>query len=107
MLGLIARSSAALALVLALVPALGACKQAEGEACQVNDDCEDTLTCSEVTSTCVRGTGGDDDDDDTFPTDSGIDGAAIDARPPIDAPPTIDSSVVDAPTDAPADAPAN
>jgi hypothetical protein len=32
---------------------VAACRQGEGERCQVNDDCEDPLVCVEATHTCA------------------------------------------------------
>ena len=69
----------ALALVVA---AWTACKQEEGERCQVNDDCVDDLVCNKATGQCATSGGG-----------------GIDATLPIDAP---DGAVtIDAPVDAP------
>ena len=61
---------------------VAACKQSEGERCQVNDDCEDPLVCAQATQTCAAS--------DTS--------AGLDASPPIDAP---DGMPLDAPPDAP------
>jgi hypothetical protein len=62
---------------------LAACKQGEGERCQVNDDCDSGLVCNQATGTCARQTEGDID---------------ADVPPQIDAPPV---DAVDAPPDAP------
>lgn len=70
------------------VGAWSACKQEEGERCQIDDDCVDDLVCNKATLVCAQLGGG----------------GAIDADVPLDAPdaPTIDAP--DAPPDAP-DAP--
>ncbi len=65
---------------------LGACKQGEGEYCQVNSDCKDGLVCKNQTMTCGPDVAG------------GDAGSEPDARPP-DAQP-IDASLIDAPIDA-------
>ncbi|MBA3391505.1 MAG: hypothetical protein H0T89_02620 [Deltaproteobacteria bacterium] len=63
-----------------------ACKQEEGERCQVDDDCDEPLVCAQATLTCA--------DNDTS--------SALDAMPPLDAP---DAPLApDAPPDAPPDA---
>lgn len=67
---------------LVLILALAACKQGEGEPCQIDRDCESGLVCSTVTNTCVRS------DDDIGPT---IDAPEADAEVP-DAPP-VDGGV--------------
>lgn len=84
-----------IALVLAFTTALGggllgACKQGEGERCQVDEDCEDDLTCSSATQTCEERA-----------SSTPIDAVVPDA-PPVDA--MIDAMMPDAPPDAP-DAP--
>jgi len=71
--------------IVASLGALSACKQGQGDRCQVNDDCESPLVCNKAKNTCENGTGGD--------QDAGI----IDAIPQSDA-------GVDAPQDAPRDA---
>ncbi len=38
----------------ALAGIVAACKQQEGERCQVNEDCESGLTCNQATSQCAR-----------------------------------------------------
>ncbi len=95
-----------IALVLAFATALGggllsACKQGDGERCQVNDDCEDGLTCSSATQTCeerASATPIDATVPDAEPSD-----AAIDAIQP-DAPPDAPDAAPDAPPDAAVDA---
>ncbi|MDX2090169.1 MAG: hypothetical protein SFX73_20085 [Kofleriaceae bacterium] len=69
--------------------AWAACKQQEGERCQINDDCEDGLVCNKATQECAIRTSGD-----------------IDATIPIDAPDaaTTDDASIDGPIDAPIDA---
>lgn len=66
-----------------------ACKQEEGERCQINDDCADDLVCNLATLQCSKSGGG-----------------GIDATIPIDAPDaaTIADAAPDAPIDAPPDA---
>ena len=79
-----------IAVLLAAACSIGlvaSCKQAEGERCQVDDDCESGLVCAQATQTCA--------DDNTS--------QGIDALPPIDAP--ADAALPDAPTDAPPDTP--
>ena len=41
--------------VASLIPIalVAACKQGEGERCQVNDDCESPLVCAQATHTCA------------------------------------------------------
>lgn len=63
--------------ILGLTLALSACKQGEGERCQIDDDCEDGLTCNP--------TGG------GFSECSGVGGADTDAAPTPDAQPTVDA----------------
>jgi hypothetical protein len=70
----------------ALFGMIAACKQGEGERCQINDDCTDGLVCNQATQECAR-------------TDQSN---SIDATVPIDGPP-IDAAP-DAPPDAPPDA---
>ncbi|HVK83388.1 MAG TPA: hypothetical protein VM513_04725 [Kofleriaceae bacterium] len=70
--------------------AWSACKQEEGERCQIDEDCSDGLLCNKATQQCARTSGG-----------------GIDATVPIDAPEGLDSptdSDVDAPDDGPIDA---
>ena len=74
-----------LALGLAAI-AWTACKQEEGERCQINADCADGLVCNLATLQCARSGGG-----------------GIDATIPIDAPDA--ATVIDAPIDALIDAP--
>jgi hypothetical protein len=54
---------------------LAACKQGQGERCQVDDDCESGLVCNKAKNTCQSTTGGD--------QDAGITDAAVDAPDPI------------------------
>jgi|LNFM01.2.fsa_nt_gb hypothetical protein len=95
-----------IALVIAFATALGggllgACKQGEGERCQVNEDCEDGLTCSSATQTCEeRATAT--PIDAVVPDAQPVD-AAIDAMPP-DAPPDAPDAAPDAEPDAAVDA---
>lgn len=95
MLGLIARTALSTTLGLTLL-AVSACKQAEGETCQIDDDCEPPLTCNNVTMQCQRGTGP--MDAAQFTPDSGFDAPVFDAAP-IDAAP-IDAAPLDGPVDA-------
>jgi hypothetical protein len=69
-----------IALVSVLVT-IAACKQGEGERCQVNDDCESPLECSAAKGTCVS-PGSTETDDAEVP-----DGTPPDAPP--DAPPDM------------------
>lgn len=62
-----------------------ACKQEEGERCQINSDCADGLVCNLATLQCAKSGGG-----------------GIDATIPIDAPDA--ATVIDAPLDAALDA---
>ena len=73
-----------LALALAAL-AWSACKQKEGERCQISDDCEEGLVCNLATQQCAMTSGG-----------------GIDATIPIDAP---DAATIDADVDAMIDAP--
>ena len=78
--------------VVASLSTLAACKQGQGDRCQVDDDCESGLVCNKAKNTCQSSQGGDLDADVIEPTPD----AAVDAGP--DAP-------TDAPVDAVADAP--
>jgi hypothetical protein len=40
---------------------LAACKQGQGDRCQVDDDCESGLVCNKAKNTCQSTTGGDQD----------------------------------------------
>jgi hypothetical protein len=62
-----------LALVSSLVT-LAACKQGQGERCQIDDDCDSMLVCNKAKNTC-QSTDGDE-----------LDASVIDAAP-ADAPP--------------------
>jgi hypothetical protein len=72
----------------AVVGAMAACKQGEGERCQVEEDCEDGLICNAATNTCesmnVVGADGDFLPDGGTPT---VDARPADARPPDADPP--------------------
>ena len=57
---------------------VAACKQGEGERCQVDDDCEDPLVCAQATQTCA--------DNNTS--------AGLDAMPPTDAPDAMPDAFV-------------
>jgi hypothetical protein len=85
--------SLAVALTLGVIAASGAaCKQGEGEVCQINADCQDGLTCNAGTQRCqAAGTS-------TTP-DAGrrIDAGTADAAP-------ADAAPADAATDAAVDA---
>jgi hypothetical protein len=60
--------------LLAVGTSLAACKQAEGEHCQVTSDCEDGLVCAPLTDTCERNV--------VNPRDAGPDAEPADAAPP-------------------------
>lgn len=79
------------ALVLAVATWVAACKQEEGERCQVDEDCSDGLLCNQATQECSRTTGG------------GID-ASVPDGPPVDAAIDAIDSNIDAPIDAMIDA---
>jgi hypothetical protein len=70
-----------------LVTLLLGCKQGEGDRCQVNEDCEDGLTCNQATNPprCQRSEGNN-------PIDAALPIDAIDAA--------IDAPLDDAPPDA-------
>ena len=76
----------------AVIGAMTACKQGEGDRCQVEADCEDGLICNAATNTCestnVIGPDGD------FLPDAG--GPTADARPPDADPPDADPDPPDA-----------
>ena len=66
--------------------ALPACKQGEGERCQVDSDCQSGLVCAPSTRTCEHGIDEPHEPSpDALPIDASIDGG-IDAMP-IDAMP--------------------
>jgi hypothetical protein len=73
---------AVLVLVLGASWTVVACKQAEGERCQVNEDCADNLVCNQATQECSTTTGGGIDATvpDGPPPDAAVD-AMIDAMP--------------------------
>ena len=75
------RALALLSLVLTSATWMAACKQGEGQRCQVTEDCDDSLVCNQATKQCATSTGG------------GIDATVPDGPPP-------DASMVDAPVDA-------
>ncbi len=74
-----------LAFVLATSLGLGACKQGEGDVCQINDDCESGLNCNAGTGRCQQpganvidaGT----PEPDAAPPDAGAPDAMVDAAP--------------------------
>lgn len=61
--------------------ALAACKQGQGDRCQVNDDCDNGLVCNKAKNTCQSSSGGDLDASviDAVPMDATD--AAVDAAP--------------------------
>jgi len=80
----------------ALAVAPAACKQGEGEYCQISDDCTGGLVCNQLTHTCLANA--------SSTNDGGID-AAIDASDgDADGDAPIDADI-DAPIDADIDAP--
>lgn len=85
-----------LALVFGIAVCAG-CKQGEGERCQIDNDCEQGLTCNAATQECqVPGSFIPDaapEDDDDAPA---ADAATVDA-PPVDAP-SVDAAPPDAAT---------
>jgi hypothetical protein len=67
-----------IASTLALVASIGlfaACKQGQGERCQVDDDCESSLVCNKAKNTCQSSGGFDLDADviDAAPADAEVD----------------------------------
>jgi len=84
------RALALLSLVLASAAGIAACKQGEGQRCQVTEDCDDNLVCNQATKQCSTSTGG--GIDATVPDGPPADAAEIDA-PSVDAP-SIDASPV-------------
>jgi hypothetical protein len=64
----------------ASIAMLAACKQGQGERCQVDEDCADGLVCNKAKNTCQSTTGGD------------LDADVIDAAP-ADAPPDTPDSM--------------
>lgn len=56
--------------------AIAACKQGEGDRCQVDDDCETGLSCNKATTTCTSKMGGAADASiiDQAPADAPVDG---------------------------------
>lgn len=84
-----------LAYVAFLVSLLVACKQGEGESCQIDSDCRGSLVCSRNLRVCVADPGGETDaavtgidaaPADAWPIDGGPD-PMPDAMPPPDAMP--------------------
>ena len=45
----------------ASIVTVAACKEGQGDRCQVNDDCEDGLVCNKAKNTCQSTEGGDED----------------------------------------------
>ena len=80
------RLLAASALVLGTGIWMIACRQGEGDRCQVNADCASGLVCNQATQSCAKTSGG------------GIDAMA----PP---PPMPDAAEIDAPVDSSIDSP--
>jgi hypothetical protein len=78
---------AASALVLGTGIWMFACKQGEGDRCQVNADCASGLVCNQATQSCAKTSGG--GIDATVPNPPMPDAAPIDSS--IDSP--IDSSI--------------
>ena len=84
------RALASFVATAALFLGLAACKQGEGEYCQINDDCKDGLVCAPTTSTCQAPADviNEDAGIDAQPIDGGLidaeqpDAAAPDAGPP-------------------------
>ena len=76
-----------LSVVLALMLAVGACKQGEGDRCQINDDCETGLVCNASEGVCQKPGGS---------ADAGVADAevAVDSSPAADA--LSDATVTDA-----------
>ncbi len=90
-----------LAFLAAALLSLTACKQGEGEYCQVNADCKDGLVCAQITDTCEKSASAPD-------VDAGPDAEIPDAAPPDAAPPqcsdgidneTVPDSLIDFPDD--------
>jgi len=67
------------ALVAALGASIAACKQGEGEVCQIDEDCEEGLNCNAGTMLCQRPGGGGGLVDAAPRTDSGVPDAGLDA----------------------------
>ena len=78
-----------LAFVISAMTALIACKQGEGESCQIDSDCKGSLVCSRNLHICVVDPGGGDIDAGGTGIDAGpADAWPIDSMPaPPDAPP--------------------
>ena len=79
--------------LLATISLLGpACKQGEGERCQIDDDCSGSLVCSDSQHICVSSAA---TPDSAQPPDARPDGPPADAGPdgpPVDA---IDATTID------------
>lgn len=82
-----------LSVLVALMLAVGVvgCKQAAGERCQINADCEDGLVCNASEQICQQPGAG---TPDANTTDASPPIDAIDALPPIDG--AVDAMVPDA-----------
>ncbi len=67
----------------AVVSLLGACKQGEGESCQIDSDCKGSLVCSRNLHICVVDPGGGEIDAGGAEVDAGpADAWPIDSLPP-------------------------
>ena len=77
----------------ASLSAVTACKQGQGDRCQVDDDCESGLVCYKAKNTCESSSGGD------------LDASVIDAVPADAAVDSNADAAADAPADAAPDAP--
>ena len=76
------------------VAAWSACKQEEGERCQIDEDCSDGLICNKATQQCARTGGG--GIDATVP----IDGPEVPSDVPLDTADAPIDMMIDAPPDA-------
>ncbi|MBL0215701.1 MAG: hypothetical protein IPQ07_17700 [Myxococcales bacterium] len=83
----VVRGLGALALIAGVGVWVVACKQGEGDRCQVNADCESGLVCNQATQSCAKTSGG------------GID-ADVPDGPPADAPDDVIDAMPDAMIDA-------
>lgn len=75
-----------LAYLAAALLALAACKQGQGEYCQIDKDCEDGLVCAPITDTCERSAA-------APQVDAGPDAELPDAAPPDAGPPQCSDGV--------------